>query len=212
MGDLRKSNLSGVGSGVGFVLVVLVLVVVGVIVWKYSVPKNTASVSTQSMTGNKDTMLPPEKVVRVTPALAHAESTLELTPEKSLVTQGERFTLEATVDPGSNRVSGAELHVNFDPKAVKLEGIQASPTFSLELQAAKIDNSSGVASIALGTSLSESSITTKKTVATFSFLVLESSGASRIEITDKSLVSADNEAQNVLKAIKSAQVMIGSGK
>lgn len=209
MDTLQKPGTAGFGSAVGFVVVVVILVIVGGVVWKYSTPAQAPTADSQPVQSGTVTMLPPEEVVRVTPAIGHAESTLELTPEKSSVGQGQRFTLEATVQPGSNRVSGAELRIKFDPKMVKLEGIQASPVFSVELQAAKIDNAAGTASIALGTALTESSVTSKQNVATLSFLTLDSAGASRIEISDTSLVSADSEAQNVLKAIKSAQVSIG---
>lgn len=210
MDDLRKTDAGGMGSAVGLGAVILVLVVVGIVVWKYSATSLAPS-SPQVVTGVKETPLPPEELVRVTPALGHAESTLEFTPEKSSVAVSQRFSLDAVVQPGSNRVSGAELHVRFDPKMVQLEGIQASPAFSLELQAAKIDNAAGTAVIALGTSLNESSVVAEQTVAKFSFLALDSVGTTRVEIVDTSLVSADNEAQNVLKAIKAAQVTISTG-
>ncbi len=210
MGDLQKSNVAGLGGAVGFVAVVLILVVVGVVVWKYSAPTHAPATPSQLAAPNKEAMLPPEETVRVAPAIGHAESTLELTPERTSVEPNQRFEVQVTVQPGNNRVSGAELRFKYDPKMVKLEAIQASPVFSLELQAAKIDNTEGAASIALGTALSESSLTTKQTVATLVFSAAGSEGISRIEITDKSLVSADNEAQNVLKAIKSAQVSIAA--
>lgn len=191
----------------------LLLCVLGaVVVWKQyssSSPEEALPPSADGRTDGRSpsSTLPKETpVVRVAPELGHAESVLELAPESVSVIPGQHFSLDATVQPGNNRVSGVELRVKYDPKKMKLENIQASKSFNLELQSAKINNTDGTASIALGTQLTESSVDSKQTVATLFFTVLGSTGSARVEIAPESLVSADRESQNVLKAVRSAQI------
>lgn len=195
-------------------VIILVCAVVGVAVWKYrgmSVDDQAAAVppvAAPSPEGVQGLAVTPQTPVSVPAASANAESVLEFTPETTSVAAGQSFTLDAIVRPGKNRVSGAELHVRYDSKKVKLVAIKASPLFSLELQSSKIDNVAGTASIALATQLSEASVDAAQTIATFSFEALASGGSTSIAIADTSLVSADREVSNVLKAVKATQVMI----
>lgn len=138
-----------------------------------------------------------------------AESAMAFAPKTVSSVKGQTFSLDAVVSPGKNKVSGAELHVKYDPAKMKLESFQPSDRFSVELQAAKIDNAKGEASIALGVPLTEASIASpEQVIATLSFVSLNETDSSAVEFQSNSLLSADNETRNVLKMSESAQVTI----
>jgi hypothetical protein len=138
----------------------------------------------------------------------NAASTLFFDPVELVINKGKSFTLTAKIDPGMNRISGAELRASFDAKKLKLEKITAAPDFPLSLQAPKIDNVQGTASIALGVPLGQPSLAVMTPVASFSFRALQADGDVVIEFTDRSIVAADYEPGNVVKDRLSARVII----
>ncbi|MDD5084316.1 MAG: cohesin domain-containing protein [Candidatus Moranbacteria bacterium] len=139
---------------------------------------------------------------------AAAASTLLFNPATTSVGVDQQFTLEAKVNPGTNAVSGVDMRVTYDQTKFRLDSITPSSTFSLELQAASINNTTGNASIALGVPFGTPSVTTTSTVATLSFHSLASTTNSSIAFTTSSLVSADGESGNALATRTPASVTV----
>lgn len=189
------------------VIVILVVAALGGIFWKYyEAMRSLAPASTNSETGSATEPTQPKASIQ--PLAESAESALAFSPEKLVTTVEKTFSLDVVTHPGKNRVSGAELHIKYDPLKLKLVEIKPSAMFSLELQPAKIDQSKGEGSIAIATQLDKPSLNETQTVATLSFIALKSSDSSVVEFLNTSLLSADNESRNVLKTRIPAQVTI----
>ncbi|TXH07976.1 MAG: hypothetical protein E6Q06_00895 [Candidatus Moraniibacteriota bacterium] len=137
---------------------------------------------------------------------SHAESVLFFDPTESRVRPGEVITLQAMIDTAANRVSGAELHVQFDPSQISLEQISASPVFSLSLQNPVIDNAKGEASVALGVPLGQPAVSGRYAVANFLFRAERAISATEVVFSERSLVAADNETGSVIREIRSARI------
>ncbi|MDD5084366.1 MAG: cohesin domain-containing protein [Candidatus Moranbacteria bacterium] len=142
------------------------------------------------------------------PAPVPVGSALYFEPGTLSVGINQSFPLVAKIDPSTSHVSGAELHITFDPKKVTLESVVPSGTFSVLLQSPNIDNVNGTASLSVGVPLSSASITTVSDTATFTFRAKEAVRDTPINFTDTSLVAADNETGNVLQSAQAAHIRI----
>lgn len=150
------------------------------------------------------------------------------TPETAVtdktVMAGDDFSLVATVDPGitPNEVSGAELHVKFDPTKFSLTSIDApaapsdcavTPTFSTVLQSPSIDNTNGTGVIALGVCMTTppSPVVTISPIATFNFHAINgTSGPLPIYFLSSTLVTAIGETESVVAMLTDANVTVDS--
>lgn len=118
----------------------------------------------------------------------------------------ETFSLNSTIDPKGKKITAAELHITFDPKALKLESIVPSDTFSLELYKAKIDNEKGTASISLGVPVERPAVSEISTIATFNFKSLSSSGNTEVKFSDQTKIAAEGQSTNALASSSPATV------
>jgi hypothetical protein len=141
-------------------------------------------------------------------SVLHAESVLSFDPAETQIRIGETLTLDAVVETGGNRVSGAELSVQYDPTRLKLEHITPSPAFTLSLQAPLIDNKQGMGSIALGVPLEQSAVGGRQVIAAYSFRALTAVSSTEIIFSDRTLLAANDEPGNVIREKKTARVEI----
>lgn len=138
----------------------------------------------------------------------HAESVLSFDPAETQIRSGERISLSVVVETGGNRVSGAELSVQYDPARLKLERIVPSPAFALSLQAPVIDNKQGTGSIALGVPLEQPTVRGRQVIATYVFRALTVVPSTEIVFSDRTLLAADDEPNNVIREKKTARIEI----
>lgn len=129
---------------------------------------------------------------------AAPSSTLSFAPSAMSTTVGSGFSMAAVLNPGTNAVNAIELHITFDPTRLRLDGVTPGTAFPLELQAPRIDNMSGTASISLGAPLSSPSVTMTSTVATFAFTALSAGTDSPVTFTAASAAAADGELSDVV--------------
>ena len=142
-------------------------------------------------------------------AKAAADTDLYFNPASASVAVNDDFNLVATIDPTTtNAVSSVELHITFDQTKLRLDSITPSSTFSLELQAANINNTNGTASIAVGVPLASPSVTTISSVATFAFHALATATNSPVDFTTASIAAADGESGNVIVTRTGATVTV----
>jgi len=150
---------------------------------------------------------------------AAADSTIYFSPASTSVVAGENFTLTAMINPGSNQVSGAELHVTYDHTKFSLNSITApsapanctnTPTFSVVLQSASINNTNGTASITIGvcTATPPAPVVTTTTVATFSFHALAATTALPIAFASSTFATAIGEAGDVISTRTPANITV----
>jgi len=133
---------------------------------------------------------------------------LSLSTVLSAVSDGDTFTVTATVDPNSNRVNGAELEVVFDPSQLELEKVEPSDTFSLQLESVDINNEKGMARFAFGVPLGQEPVDAPTPVALLSFVAKAVKGLSTITVSKNSLVAAAGLTSNVLGSTTPAVVEI----
>lgn len=138
----------------------------------------------------------------------HAESVLSFDPAETQIRSGERVSLGVVVETGGNRVSGAELSVQYDSARLKLERIVPSPAFALSLQAPVIDNKQGTGSIALGVPLEQPTVRGRQVIATYVFRALTVVPSTEIVFSDRTLLAADDEPNNVIREKKTARIEI----
>lgn len=79
-----------------------------------------------------------------------AESSVYFEPVTIETRVNNNFSLKVKLNPSGNQVTAVALYLLFDAQKLKLETITPSSAFNVVLQSAKIDNSSGNASIVLG--------------------------------------------------------------
>jgi len=135
---------------------------------------------------------------------------------KSVLSGGD-FVLNATINPGTNQVSGAELHVAYDQTKFRLDSItppancSGGPTFATVLSAASINNTNGTASIILGvcTATPPAPVITTTTVATFAFHALATTTALPIAFnTSTTYATAIGEPGDVLTSKTGVNVTV----
>jgi hypothetical protein len=133
---------------------------------------------------------------------------LEFTAGRAAI--GEVIVISAMLHPGSNKVNGAELFVQFDPSKLSLESIVPSEAFSLELLPPTIDNLKGEGFAALGVPLGLPAVQVSAVVVQLNFRVLSSGGSDQVSCADRTILAAENEPGNVLRSCTPATVMVES--
>lgn len=130
---------------------------------------------------------------------AAPDSDLYINPATYSTSINTDFTLDVMLDPGANLVNGTELHFTYNHAILRLDNIVFSSSFPVSLGVASINNSNGTASISGATNWGETVNGAPATIATLSFHSLGVAAVdSPVEITSASLVTADNEVDNVL--------------
>jgi hypothetical protein len=148
-----------------------------------------------------------EQAAALKPLSASRTSTLQFDSQTQTVSAGATFSLKAQIDPKGKKISASELHINFDPKVLKLESISPSDDFSLVLANSKIDNEKGIASIALGIPLGKPAMEAISTIAGLNFQAL-SKGETKVIFTDESGAAADGESSNVVSLLVPVTIFV----
>ena len=144
-------------------------------------------------------------------AKAAADSTLSFNAASVSILNGQGFSLDAMINPGTNSVSAVTLHITYDQTKIALDSITPSSTFSLVLLASSINNTNGTASMDLGIPTTSPSVATTSPVATFAFHAIAPGVAQPIVFTTASMAAADGETGNVITTRTGASVTVTSG-
>jgi len=203
-GENTKINKNVAIAVLGFVLV-LSVVIVGVMLWqkKQQTVQSQANfkVEDNNIGGNSidlNNKNEEKGIINV--------STLAFDSQKQIAKTDEKFSLKAIIDPKGKKISSAELHVVFDPKALELESVTPSDLFSEVLLKANIDNEKGTASIALGVPLNKPSTSEVSTIAIFNFKPLSSSGNTEVKFSDQTKIAAEGQSVNALASSSQATI------
>jgi hypothetical protein len=133
-------------------------------------------------------------------------TTLYFNSSARSVKQGDTFTLDVTVDTGSNSISAADFIVNTDPAQIKVTGItQGSFLPNVVVPGATTDSKATMVLGSPGTSPAHGS----GVLATVTFQVVGSNSSSQITFTG-SRVTATGETGNVLVGTTPATITITS--
>lgn len=126
-------------------------------------------------------------------------STLSFDHVSLTVSTGEDFILNAIIDPGSNNVTGGEIHISYDQTKFGLNSISCASSFSNILYAPPIPTpQDGTARIDCGVPTAGTSIKTISSVATLSFHAIAPVSNSYIIFTTESNASAEGKDAGVI--------------
>lgn len=141
--------------------------------------------------------------------MAAPNSSLYFTPSNINIAPNQTFSLDSTLNPGTNQVTAVEIHVKFDPNGSKLNNITPSSTvFTQLLQGPAIDNVAGTGMIVVGIPVNGSAATGITKVATFSFSALSNTGIFTVSYTPTTIASAYNEPGNVITNLATGQITV----
>lgn len=148
-----------------------------------------------------------------TPSLPAVEKTvvLSLTPDIIQVSPASTQSAAAvTIQTGSNKVTAVQLELSYDPQV--LTNVKVTPgTFfpNANIFFNTIDTTNGKISYAIGVSPSDPAVSGDGEVATITFTPVKAASivSSPITFTDKTLVTAENALESVLKETKNAAVV-----
>lgn len=132
---------------------------------------------------------------------AAAASTIFFDPATIIIGSGKTFDLNAKINPGSNKVTAAQLNIAFDKSKFNINSFTVnSANWGTVLQAPKWDNATGTASVTVGITPGDSNayIISTTTIATIRFSAVGTSGSSAINFSSETQVAAMGEAGNVL--------------
>lgn len=138
-----------------------------------------------------------QKTTQTSPA-AFAQTSLSLTTPVASVSGA--VTSNILINTGGNKVNAVQIELSYDPNS--LGGVDISPGSFIKNPTEflkKIDTQNGRVSYALGVALGEKGLQGSGIVATLSFTKLKTSGTTSIDFLPKSLVSAQEVAQSVLR-------------
>lgn len=127
-----------------------------------------------------------------------AQTTLVLT--KPVASSSGEMTSNILINTQGNKVNAVQIELSYDPQALGNMDITAglfikSPTEFIK----KIDTDNGRISYAIGVALGEKGTQGSGVVATLSFTKLKTSGLTSIDFLPKSLISAQEVSQSVLR-------------
>lgn len=197
------------------VLVVLIVILGGMLVVNKLAKKNAPSRGITSGTpaspsspGNLVTN--PTKATPVTEQVT-PKSQIYFDPATKTVGGQQNFTLDAKVDPQGNMVTAVEMHVTFDPSKFQIVSIASPADIWSTLQAAKMDNVNGTASIIVGITPKSPPVpvTQPTTVATFTLKAVGTSGIGQVNFNSNTRAAAEGSNSNVVIKMTGSQVTIG---
>lgn len=142
---------------------------------------------------------------------AEPATTLAFDPPELRKTVGETFTLNVNIDTGSNFVSGAELHIQYDTTKLTAIGIDIAGSPFLPRVLVQGSAQGGFAFITLGSQPSDPKRGTG-TLATVTFRATASTAGAPtfVRFTDDTAVAGTREAGDVLASRPAAaSVIIG---
>lgn len=145
-------------------------------------------------------------------------SSLYFTPATKSANVGQAFTLNLVLDPTSNLVTAAELHITFNPANLRLTSIVKGtalptefPAFDGQSPAAPvINNTNGTATYILGAQVSQP-VTTASTIATLTFEALKASSSTVGFGTDTKATSTTDSTNVLISMVPSAITVTAVG-
>lgn len=136
---------------------------------------------------------------QVTATPSPAQSVLTLSDE-GLSTSSAR-TVNVNIDTGTNKVTGVQIELSYDPKVLTSVDIKPGTFFENPVILLKeINIKEGTVSLALGVSPGLGGIYGSGTAAVLTFNTASDSGETTISFLPKTLVSGEGIIQSVLKS------------
>lgn len=133
---------------------------------------------------------------------ASSDTKLFVSPSSQDLHVGDSFTVQIGLDSGTNKVTGVDLVIKFDPKVIQINEVKATSELANLSTIIKneIDNSTGKIRYVAFTADRALAISGNLRILTLNGNIAQSSelGNSEISIDPTSLVSATGEGQNVL--------------
>jgi hypothetical protein len=140
-------------------------------------------------------------------AEAAPDSVVYLNPAETSVDTGSAFSLDAMINPGTNRVSAVELHITFDHTKLNIGSITPNTlAFPEILTAAQIDNNAGTALIVLGSG-SSAYVTTTSAIATINFTAV-ASGTDNVSLSGTRAAASGEGSTNVITSLTGSAVTV----
>lgn len=140
------------------------------------------------------------------PAIASA-ATLSFSPATGSYGVGDEFTVEITVDPGTDSINAADGTVSFDNTLLTLESYsETGSVFSLWTSNPVISQSAGTFTFSGGT---PTAFSTSGTVLSLKFKAL-AMGTAQVSFTKASILAADGKGTNVYQSGTPASYTIGA--
>ena len=139
-------------------------------------------------------------------------TTLSLTPATTTANVGDTFSLEVVLDPGSNQVIATDIELIYDPDVLEAQIITNSTLLPNVLTAGTV--SRGTASITVGSTNTQSPVTTRGTIAVVRFKALapSTSGPVSVRFAQNTFVGGLGEGQvNLLVGSTPASVTVSGG-
>lgn len=134
-------------------------------------------------------------------------SSLFFDPPDPVIQINQPFIVTPMIDPGNNIISALELFLEYDPQAIQLDTIAPSSNFSVILRPAVIDNTSGRASIIIGTPPLTPARTTTA-VASLSMRAKSITGTTTLTFASGTKAAALNETQSAIVSMRPATISL----
>jgi len=169
---------------------VLILILVASVTWLLIIAVNPNRTS--------------EPVATATPSPAQTTLSMRrVEPSSNEVTLAPRSfsEVEVKIDTGTNRVTGVQLELAYDPEILTNVDITPGTFFENPVTLIKdINTEDGRISFALAVSPAQGGIYGAGTVAVLTFRTASDSGQTRIEFLPKTLVSGEGIAESILQS------------
>lgn len=134
-------------------------------------------------------------------------TTLALTPQTVTKSVGDTFSLDVSLDPGTNQVIAVEIHLAFDPEKLEAQTITNSSLFTNILTSGVVDR--GTAAITVGAADTRHPITQAGTAAVVRFKALARTDAPiSVRFSPNTQATGIGEATNVLVGTTPATITI----
>ncbi|MEK7544209.1 MAG: hypothetical protein AAB557_05025 [Patescibacteria group bacterium] len=134
-------------------------------------------------------------------------SSLFFDPPAPVAQINQSFTVTPMIDPGNNIISALELFLEYDPQTIQLDTIAPSSNFSVILRQAVIDNTSGRASIIIGTPPLTPARTTTA-VASLSMRAKSITGITTLTFGNGTKAAALDETQSAIVSMRPATISL----
>jgi hypothetical protein len=170
-------------------IIVLIVITVG-LVW----------LSVYTVPGQK----PSTVVKQPTAVLPFAKTTITLSSSPTAtLTDPSIYSLDTKISTGDNKVTGVQLELSYDPKALTNVDVLPGTFFKDPVVLLKnIDDKNGRISYAIAIKMGQQSVSGSGTIAQIQFSPLPGSNltTTSINFLPKSMVSAEGETKTVLKS------------
>ncbi len=131
--------------------------------------------------------------------------------EKKTVLVGENFSMDVHIDPVGKKITGTEVHINFDKNYFQVDDVKLDDSqMSLVLQKPIIDNATGKVSFVVAIPATDPvvPVTAKSKIATLTMKSLSLTSGSNIEFATSTFATAIGEVEDVLSKRKAVTVSV----